>query len=290
MYKNGVTFPTYLFFQNNLLQIDNLNSIKYLIESSKKICLDDKSDYQFNLNIALNEKKFIELIKTFLILFPYLKFSPSEECIEVTVHPKYIDLPQINNLFRDRVDLEFIDELIGQIKGNNSVEYIDETLFYTNLYNVLYKLFFIDLSKCINLTDKNDLRFDLKQELEKYIEYENIILNNKNSSEILKEKCRSFVLNFRKSLKPSSKIDIYNKLIDLNNYVEVDNKGLLNFIFDCVNFNEKTSISNQNKILRELYWKLGCKIMKKSFLIYDSPTSKSFVIEFSKISLRYRNK
>ena len=60
MYKNGVTFPTYLFFQNNLLQIDNLNSIKYLIESSKKICLDDRSDYQFNLNIVLNEKKFIE--------------------------------------------------------------------------------------------------------------------------------------------------------------------------------------------------------------------------------------
>ncbi len=53
MYKNGVTFPTHLFFQNDLLGIDNLTSIKNLIESSKKICLDDKSDHKFNLNIIL---------------------------------------------------------------------------------------------------------------------------------------------------------------------------------------------------------------------------------------------
>jgi hypothetical protein len=290
MYKNGVTFPTHLFFQNDLLRIDNLTSIKNLIESSKKICLDDKSDHKFNLNIILNENNFSALIKIFLILFPYLKFSPSEDYIEVTVHSKYIDLPQINNLFKDRVDLVFIFELITEIKENSNVEFFNESFFYTNFYNVLYKLFFIDLSKCFKLTVKNDLRFCIKQELEKYVEYENIISSKNYSSEILFEKCRSFVLNFRKSLKPSSNIDLYDKLLDLNNYIEIDNKGLLNFIFDCVKFTEKTSVSTQNKILRELYWKLGCKILKKSFLIYDSPNTQSFVKEFSKISLRNRNK
>lgn len=290
MYKNGVTFPTFLFFQNDLLQIDNLTSIKYLIESSKKICLDDKSNFQFNINLIINENNFSELIRTFLILFPYIKFSPSEESIEITVKPKYIDLPQINNLFRNRVDLEFIVELVGELKGNTNVEYFDETLFYTNLYNVVYKLFFIDLLKCFKLTLKNELRFDIKQELEKYKECENIILNKKHFSEIQYEKCRSYVLNFRKSLKPSSNVDIYDKLLELNDYVEVDNKGLLNFIFDCITFKEKISISSQNKTLRELHWKLGRKILKKSFLIYDSPNSLSFVKEFSKMSLRYHNK
>jgi hypothetical protein len=72
--------------------------------------------------------------------------------------------------------------------------------------------------------------------------------------------------------------------------VEVDNKGVLNFIFDCIKFKENSSISIQNKILRDLHWKLGRKILKKSFLIYDSPISTSFVKEFSKIRLRLRNK
>jgi hypothetical protein len=186
MYKNGVTFPTYLFFQNDLLRIDNLTSIKNLIESSKKICLDDKSDYKFNLNIILNENNFSALIKIFLILFPYLKFSPSEDCIEVTVHSKYIDLPQINNLFKDRVDLVFIFELITEIKENSNVEFFNETFFYTNFYNVLYKLFFIDLSKCFKLTVKNDLRFCIKQELEKYVEYENIISSKSSNKNLNK--------------------------------------------------------------------------------------------------------
>ena len=289
MYKNGITFPTFLFFQNDFLKINNSTSIKDLIESNKKICFDDVGFFQFNLNHIIQGANFLETIKTLLVLFPYLKFSASE-CIEISVKSNYIDLSQINNLFSERVDLSFIEDLVCDIEENKSVDYFDEQLFYTNLYKVLYKLFFIDLSSCFKLTAENDFRFNIKQELEKYKEYENSILNKECLTENKYDICSSYVVNFRKSLKPNSNVDVYNKLLDLNKYVEDDNKGILDFIFDCVKLNEQTTTSGRNKILRDLYWKLGRKILRKSFLIYDSPNSPSFVKEFSKISLRFRKK
>ncbi len=287
MYKNGVTFPTFLFFQNDELKITSVDDYRKQSDYCKEHILngDSLEDY---LSILFNKEQPILFVHIFAQLFPYLLFN-TIEVEKIQSKSKYFDLKKFNKLIINN-DFDKIPVYTEKLKSNPIVNNFNEELFYSKLYFFLYKLYFVRLAECIKISNGTNSKVIFKSDIEKYVRYATDFENN-NIRETYFDQRKNYVLNVRKSLKivPFSLKLANDKLLEIYHFVEYNNKDLLNFIFDSVSFIEGSTRNSQNASLRELFFYLGKKNLE-CFSIYNKSIDKNYIDDFRQLRLDLEKK
>ena len=287
MYKNGVTFPTFLFFQNDELKITCIDDYRKQSDYCKEHILngDNLEDY---LSTLFNKEQPILFVHIFAQLFPYLLFN-SIEVEKIQLKSKYFDLKKFNKLIRYN-DFNKILDYTEKLKSNPIINNFNEELFYSKLYVFLYKLYFVRLAECVKISNGTNSKVIFKTDIEKYVRYATDFDNNNNRESNFDQR-KNYVLNVRKSLNilPFSLKLANDKLLEIYHFVEYNNKDLLSFIFDSVSFIEGSTRNSQNASLRELFFYLGSQNLK-CFIIYNKSTDKNYVVDFRQFRLDLEKK
>ena len=287
MYKNGVTFPTFIFFQNDELKITSVDNYRKQSDYCKEYILNGNSIEDY-LSTLFNKEQPILLVHIFAQLFPYFLFNTIE--IEKNqLESKYFDLKKFSKFLKNN-DFNIILDYAEKLKSNPIINNFNEELFYSKLYVFLYKLYFVRLAECIKISNGTNRRVIFKKDIEKYVKYATDFENNKTKETHLDQR-KNYVENVRKSLKisPFSKKIVNDKLLEIYHYVEYNNKDLLSFIFDSTSFIEASTRNSQNASLRELFFYLG-KNNLECFHIYKKSNDKNYVDDFRQLRLDLEKK
>ena len=287
MYKNGVTFPTFIFFQNDELKITSVDNYRKQSDYCKEYILNGNSIEDY-LSTLFNKEQPILFVHIFAQLFPYFLFN-TIELKKNQLESKYFDLKKFDKFLTNN-DFNKILDYTEKLKSNPIINNFKEELFYSKLYVFLYKMYFVRLAECFKISNGTNSRVNFKTNIEKYFQYEIDFANN-NNRETNYDQRKNYVKSVRESLKivPFSKKIARDKLFEIYHFVEYNNKDLLSFIFHSTSFIEGSTRNSQNASLRELFFYLG-KNNLKCFNIYNKSNDKNYVDDFRQLRLDLEKK
>lgn len=263
MYSFNSTFPTYLFFKNDILKFSTAEDLKRQVDD---FCKDKNFEADLKKTIfELDGNKVSSIVE----FFPFIFYNENNiEILEKDVNQKKCS-KEIIKVLNKKVNLQQLLDYTNSLSNNNTIENFNEEYFYSEIIVFIYKIFFIEISKNINFffddTLRNKIPLDLKKAIKKYIDYENELLTMEVTKETFDSR-KNYVINCRKSLKPLNNLDIYDKILNLHYYTQHQDKNLILYkiITESILFSVGTSTTKKNKIYRHIF-----KIIAEYYFGFD---------------------
>lgn len=268
MYKNGLKFPVNFFYINDNEINTNLDTIKSRRNSLFSYSNNSIEDEFKNviLKSIITERGF-ELLPSMLNYFPDLiqskiKFNITDYKSEYIKDSRKFNIV-INHY---RVDFDKVESSLSKIE---QIATFDKSLFYQNLYLMLYKCFFQVITGLINYSDSpsSQLYFDITKDLKKFNDYI-IELKNVRPSVIRNyDFKKNYVNTFFISFNTTKKDEAIFKAEELKKYTSnAFRKTFKNLLKITFNIKDNITAKHRNKIFKQLYIELMFPLTGKIYV------------------------
>jgi hypothetical protein len=285
MYKEGVIFPTNLFFINDELRISSIVDIKNQIFTANETTtipssLDTENIILEYLIKKINENKGYENISLLLNYFPNIIFRKNKAGDKLKSNSEYnFDNSKFNScVLNNTINLEDLDSALEQLK--NAAKF-DKSVVLSEIYIFLYKCFFCKIFNHISFSDspKNQVSIDFIKDTELYFKTIKILGDYKPHQINNYDGKKNFCDRFRNSFYVTSEVEFLNMLDNLISHTSGEAmKTFGEIITNNINFNSNQTANSKNKIFRPLFKIINSYVLDKKY--DDTPKSiKNLTIE-----------
>lgn len=282
MYKEGIKYPNRLFFICDDIKSSSISDIQKNITT----LFEDTSGFKNYLLQEINSLKGYELFSLLLNYFPDLlfynkiKFTPNE------IKSKFIDdkFKFVNFILNNHIDLEELSSYISEIE---KVSKFNNQLFFSSIYNLLFKNYFIKIAKYISFseTPKVSNFINYEKEISEFLillfelrEKKPYDINNYNKKKI-------FFDNFKSSFIFENEQQLLSQIEQILCHTDKEiEKTLSKILQESIIFEMDVTPTMKNKHIRNIYKILICAIMNISFS--DSPKEKNQLAKKTKNFLK----
>ena len=262
MYRNGLSFPIFYFFLNDNIIINDLEDI-----INQKKLFEVTSEEQTNSAIIefINNSKGYEIYPFLLNHFSYLIQSNLKLNREV-ITSKFVKKTEFISLINTfKIDFLKIKNLIIQI---NEVGLIDNSIFYSELYSLLYKRFALKLGQIVNYSDfeGSKLFFDFNKDFKSFEVFSAEIENARPNLIRNYDYKKQYITSFFKSFNSNDVDDILNKIEVVKNHS--DRLIILTFrelVKKSFIVNEKIIPKIRNKSFKPIFAEINSAINGKVY-------------------------
>jgi hypothetical protein len=272
MYKEGVIFPTNLFFINDELRISSIIDIKNQIFTANETTkipsnIDSEKIILEYLIEKINKNKGYENISLLLNYFPNIIFRKNIAGEKLIANSVYnFDNSEFNRcIINNTINLEDLDDALEQLKY---VAEFDKSVVISEIYNFLYKCYFYKICNhvsfsdspnnqvTINFTKDTELYFKTKEELGKYKPHQ---INNYDGK-------KNFCDRFRNSFYVKSEVE-FLKLLDnlISHTISEAMKTFGKLITRNINFHSNQTANSKNKTFRPLFKIINSYVFDKKY-------------------------
>lgn len=258
MYALNTTFPTYLFFNYENFVVESASEFLKLVKSTSEFSTSEP-----DIKEVLSKSIGLSILEFFVEKYPSIVFGDNCFLFDTKDLNKDNFNVGIFDVLNNKIDLKQIVQLTDALSINGEVTGFKESLFYSYLFDFIYKIFFLEISKNVNFFYDDNIKkripINMSKSLEKYVKYEKEIKNKKVTISTYDSR-RAYLINSKNSLKPAHEIDVIYMLKQLNYYTEHIDKNLIlyNIIVNSISFRESTSVTYRNKIYRDIFKNIAC--------------------------------
>lgn len=272
MYKNGLHFPIFYIFINDNVIIKDLNDI--ICRKTNFIVASEEMTNNAIIE-SINQNKGCEIYSYLLNNFDYLT-QTDLKLIKENITSKFVKKTEFILLINTfKIDFLKIKSLLIKL---DEIGIIDYSVFYSELYSLLYKSFAIKLGGVINYSDfeNSELFFDFDKSYKLFLKYSaelkkfrpNIIRNYDFK--------KNYVTSFLKSFE-SSGVDELNKIEVVKIHTDREIKKTFGILI------KKTMIVNvgvnpktRNKVFKPIFKEINSAISGK---VYDKNSQNNLTKE-----------
>jgi hypothetical protein len=275
MYKEGVTFPTNLFFINEQLKISSIEEIKNTINITTDTSLD-------MLIKQINSSKGYEIVSLLLNYFPNIIFmeNRNREKLKV-ISPFTFDNSEFNRcVLNNTIGLNNLDNAIEQL---SNIAKFDKSILLNEIYLFIYKCYFCKIFNYVSFSDNVDniILIDFKKDIEFYFRTK-IFLDKKKPYEIKDyDAKKNFCERFSESFYVNSEIELIAKIENL--FWHTRNEAMKTFgriIKHNLKFDKNQTTYNSNKRFKPLFKIINSFVLDKKF--DDTPSSNASLTKENK--------
>lgn len=280
MYKNGLNFPSFFILMNDDFQITKLEEIL----SQMNFSFLNGSEIETSAHIihSINNCAGYELYSFLLNHFSF--FVQTEFSIKSNqIESKFVKKVEFANILKTfKVDFMKIENLLSEYE---KIGKVNRSMFYRELYLLLYRSFAIKLAEVISYSDSLSSNFfiDFNNYLDRYNEYRNELSQFRPN---VIEKY-DFKLNYLSSvrifLRTEDDAEIEKRISVIINHT--DRNILATFrhlIHETFTTHEGIDPKRRNKVFRPIFAEIASAIKGK---IYDSSNQDSLTREVKKFFL-----
>jgi hypothetical protein len=266
MYKEGVTFPTNLFFINEQLKISSIEEIKNTINITTDKSLD-------RLIQQINSSKGYVIVSLLINYFPNIIFreNRNKEKLKV-ISPFTFDNSGFNRcVLNNTISLNDLDNAIEQL---SNMAKFDKSTLLNEIYLFIYKCYFCKIFNYVSFSDNVDniIHIDFKKDIELYLRTKKF-LDIKKPYEIKDyDAKKNFCERFSESFYVNSEIELLAKIENLFSHTR--NEAMQTFgriIKTNLKFDQNQTTYNSNRIFKPLFKIIYSFVLDKKF--DDTPSS-----------------
>ncbi len=276
MYKEGVKFPTYLFFINDELKISSVNDIQNQINTStESLSFTDLVE-------QINNSNGNEIISLLLNYFPNLTFRVQNNRDNFKIKSPFIlnDIGFNQCVINNSISL---DELEWAIKQLEQISEFDKSTLISEIYLFIYKCYFWKVFENISFSDtiEHQICLDFRKEIELYFKTK-IFLDKHRPYKIDDyDAKKNFNDRFRKSFYAKDENELLKKIDNLLSHSRKEAmKTFGKLIFKNLRFNSNQTANSKNKIFIALFKIINSYVLEKKY--DDTPKSIKNLIKENK--------
>ena len=257
MYRNGLSFPIfYLFLNDNLV----INDVEDIINQKKIFEVTSEEHINNSIIEFINLSKGYEIYPFLLNHFSYLVQTNLKFSKEV-ITSKYIKITEFILLINTfKIDFLKVENLLIKL---DEVGLIDDSVFYSELYSLLYKRFALKLGEVINYSDFEDSNFflDFNNDFKLFEDYSDELETTRPNLIRNFDYKKQYVLSFYKSFNSKDVDDILNKIEVLKNHTDSEIiKTFRKLIKKSFIVNEGVHPKSRNKSFKLIYKEINSAI------------------------------
>jgi hypothetical protein len=266
MYKEGVTFPTYLFFINDEIKISSVNDIQNQINiSTESISFTDLVE-------QINTANGNEIISLLLNYFPNLTFRVRNNSDTFKIKSPFIlnDIGFNQCVINNSISLDELEWAINQLE---QISEFDKSTLVSEIYLFIYKCYFWKVFEHISFSDniENKIHFDFQKEIELYFKTK-IYIDKFKPYEIKNyDSKKNFHDRFKKSFHVKGEEELLTKIENLFSHSRKEAiKTFGKLVSMNLKFNSNQSANFKNKIFKPLFKIINSFVLEKK---YDDSSS-----------------